>query len=106
MSVQGQAAPRGTPRRRGNQHLPHVPARIRSVEIGLAIAIGLALLLAIYQTVSSCLAPLSRVPSGHCSCAADAHHCGAALPPATQAFPHTAVLGKVPNSNVYRNVKQ
>jgi len=43
-----------------------------SVEIGLGIAIGLALLLAVYQT----------------------------------AFPHTAVLGRVPGSTVYRNIKQ
>ena len=43
-----------------------------SIEVGLAIAIGLAVLMALYQT----------------------------------AFPHTAVLGKVPGSTIYRNIKQ
>jgi len=42
------------------------------VEIGLIIAVGLALLIVIYQS----------------------------------AFPHTAVLGRIPRTNVYRNVKQ
>jgi sulfate transporter 4 len=43
-----------------------------SIEVGLAIAIGLAVLMALYQT----------------------------------AFPHTAILGKVPGSTIYRNIKQ
>lgn len=43
-----------------------------SVEVGLAIAVGLAVLIALYHA----------------------------------AFPHTAVLGKLPGMTVYRNVDQ
>ena len=43
-----------------------------SIEIGLGIAIGLAMLIVIYES----------------------------------AFPHTAMLGRIPGSGVYRNVKQ
>lgn len=50
----------------------HVHQPTCSVEIGLGIAIGLAVLFAIFNT----------------------------------AFPHTAMLGRVPGSTVYRNVKQ
>ena len=42
------------------------------VEIGLAISVGISLLLIIYES----------------------------------AFPHTAVLGRLPGSTVYRNIKQ
>ena len=75
-----------------------------SIEIGLGIAIGLTVLMNMYQVGKPHKFELPGAGNVHSSCPMLLTNCFLCL---QSAFPHTAVLGKVPGSSyVYRNVKQ